>query len=102
MTPWNVLAVVFLLSGAYHTVQLPRAVWKLQREKPDLWERLGRPRHFVVFGYFPRVFINYLHGRKYRELEPGPVRTALARAFWSLVASIVLLLMFLVGPLLLG
>jgi hypothetical protein len=102
MTLWNSLAVLFLLSGVYHSVQLPRAVRRLQRERPDLWECLGRPRHFVVFGYFPRTFINYLHGRKYRELEPGNVRTALARAFWSLVASIVLLLMLLAGSLLLA
>lgn len=102
MTPWNVLAVVFLLCGAYHVVQLPRAVWRLRREKPDLWERLGRPRHYIVFGYFPRVFINYLHGRKYRELEPGPVRAALTRTFWSLVTSTVLLLILAVGQLVLN
>ena len=98
MSLWNVLAVVFLLTGVYHSVQLPRAVWRLRREEPDLWERLGRPRHFVVFGYFPRAFINYLHGRKYRELKPGPVRAALARAFWSLVTAIVLLLVLCVAP----
>lgn len=102
MTAWNMLAIVFLLSGVYHSVELPRAVWRLRRETPDLWERLGRPRHFVVFGHFPRTFINFLYGRKYRELEPGPVRAALARAFWSLVISMLLLLMLLVGPLILG
>ncbi|RIK02202.1 MAG: hypothetical protein DCC48_18410 [Acidobacteria bacterium] len=96
------LAVVFLLCGAYHVVQLRRAVWRLRREKPDLWERLGRPRHYIVFGYFPRVFINYLHGRKYRELEPGPVRAALTRTFWSLVTSTVLLLILAVGQLVLN
>lgn len=101
MILWNVLVVVFLLSGAYHFVQLPRAVWRLRRENPDLWERLGRPRHYIVFGYFPRAFINYLHGRRYRELEPGPVRAALARTFWSLVTSIALLLILAVGDLLL-
>lgn len=36
MTLWDLLAVVFLLSGVYHSVQLPRAVWRLQRENPDL------------------------------------------------------------------
>lgn len=63
---------------------------------------MGRPRHFVVFGHFPRVFVNYLHGRKYRELEPGPVRAELARAFWSLVIPIALLLMLAVASLLSG
>ena len=97
MTAWNMLAIVFLLSGVYHSVELPRAVWRLRRETPDLWERLGRPRHFVVFGHFPRTFINYLYGRKYRELAPGPVRASLAGAFWSLVASIALLLVLGIG-----
>jgi hypothetical protein len=102
MTLWNMLAAVFLLTGVYHSVQLPRAVWRLRREKPDLWENLGRPRHFVVFGHFPRSFINYLYGRKYAELEAGPVRSAMARAYWSLVTSIALLLTLVAGGLFLG
>lgn len=102
MTLWNLLGVTFLLGGAFHTFQLSRAVWRLQRDEPTLWERLGRPRHFVVFGHFPRAFRNYLFGRGYEELQPGPVRSALARAFWSLVISITLLLLLAVASLLSG